>query len=216
MPQHSLLCCSNKCFWIPITPPACFRQVPKKKHCTYFGQSCVVSSFRHFVSCIIVGGGQQTRPDEDEVTKQSIESIETILSVGARHIRQVWEFNKFVRVLVCNCISFLSLLSTGLPVVSPVCCFVCVVSLRYVGAVGIDIYVPCTYTTCTFLFNSVTYQQRLSLFVQGDTWLQHSLSNHGHLLKLSILATPVTLCQGWQSGSNIRTVYANAACVSWC
>ena len=42
-----------------------------------------------------------------------------------------------------------------------------------------------TYTTCTFLFlNPVTYQQRLSLFVQGDTWLQHSLSNHGHLLKL--------------------------------
>ena len=33
-------------------------------------------------------------------------------------------------------------------------------------------------------FNPVTYQQRLSLFVQGDTWLQHSLSNHGHLLKL--------------------------------
>ena len=26
-----------------------------------------------------------------------------------------------------------------------------------------------------------------------------------HLLKLRILATPVTLCQGWQSGSNIRT-----------
>ena len=41
-----------------------------------------------------------------------------------------------------------------------------------------------TYTTCTFLFNPVTYQQRLSLFVQGDTWLQHSLSNHGHLIKL--------------------------------
>ena len=36
-----------------------------------------------------------------------------------------------------------------------------------------------------------------------------SLSNHGHLLNQAILASPVGLCQGWQSGSNIQLMISS-------
>ncbi len=46
----------------------------------------------------------------------------------------------------------------------------------------------------------VDHQQHVTLL--RVAWLQHTSTSLGRLLNL--LATPVTLCKGWQSGSNIQ------------
>ena len=63
-----------------------------------------------------------------------------------------------------------------------------------------------SYTTHVYIFfsfHSLISNDCHSLLRVARDSTQHFFSNHGHLLK-HLLATPVTLCQGWQSGSNIR------------